>query len=160
VATFLATCLMVVLQTSGYSVFQDGDIPIQLGLPWRSYPCQCLNTETSAWDNRGWTTETPSLSYTFCLYIRLVVTLWSASLIIDKDKLLLNSISGVQRWHINQHSLPSQTSSHYLKLRPCGRQTAQHISWSQGHSISPHISKSILQTSTLVWTAPDRSPHQ
>ena len=33
VATFLATCLMVVLQPSRYSVFHDGDTPIQLGLP-------------------------------------------------------------------------------------------------------------------------------
>jgi len=33
VATFLATCLMAVLQTSGYSVFQGKDTPIQLGLP-------------------------------------------------------------------------------------------------------------------------------
>ena len=31
-ATFLATCLMAVLQPSGYSVFYDGDTPIQLGL--------------------------------------------------------------------------------------------------------------------------------
>ena len=32
-ATFLAICLMVVLQPSGYSVFHDRDTPIQLGLP-------------------------------------------------------------------------------------------------------------------------------
>ena len=32
-ATFLATRLMAVLQLSGYSVFHDGDTPIQLGLP-------------------------------------------------------------------------------------------------------------------------------
>jgi len=32
-ATFLATRLMAVLQPSGYSVFYDGDTPIQLGLP-------------------------------------------------------------------------------------------------------------------------------
>ena len=32
-ATFLATCLMAVLQPSGYSVFHDGDTPIQLSLP-------------------------------------------------------------------------------------------------------------------------------
>ena len=32
---------------------------------------------------------------------------------------------------------------------------AQHISWSQGYSTSLLISESILQTSTLVWTAPD-----
>ena len=32
-ATFLATRLMVVLQPSGYSVFYDGDTPIQLSLP-------------------------------------------------------------------------------------------------------------------------------
>jgi len=75
VATFLTTCLMAVLQPSGYSVFHIGDTPIQLGLPWRSYSCQCLNTETSARGNRSFTTETLSISYTFCLYIRLVVTL-------------------------------------------------------------------------------------
>ena len=33
VATFLATRLMAVLQPSGYSVFHDGDTPIQLSLP-------------------------------------------------------------------------------------------------------------------------------
>ena len=33
VATFLATCLMAVLQPSEYSVFHGRDIPIQLGLP-------------------------------------------------------------------------------------------------------------------------------
>jgi len=33
VATLLATCLMAVLQPSGYSVFHGGDTPIQLGLP-------------------------------------------------------------------------------------------------------------------------------
>ena len=32
-AIFLATCLIVVLQPSGYSVFHNGDTPIQLGLP-------------------------------------------------------------------------------------------------------------------------------
>ena len=33
VATFLTTCLMAVLQPSGYSIFQGRDTPIQLGLP-------------------------------------------------------------------------------------------------------------------------------
>jgi len=32
-ATFLATCLMAVLQPFRYSVFHSGDTPIQLGLP-------------------------------------------------------------------------------------------------------------------------------
>ena len=63
VTTFLATCLMVVLHPSRYSVFHNGDTPIQLSLLWWSYSYQCLNTET------------PSISYIFCLYIRLVVTL-------------------------------------------------------------------------------------
>ena len=31
-ATFLTTCLMAVLQPSGYSIFHSGDTPIQLGL--------------------------------------------------------------------------------------------------------------------------------
>ena len=75
VATFFTTCLMVVLQPSRYSIFYGRDTPIQLGLPWRSYSCQCLNTETSAWSNRSFTNETTSISYTFRLYIRLVVTL-------------------------------------------------------------------------------------
>ena len=74
-ATFLATRLMAVLQPSGYSVFHGRDTPIQLSLPWRSWSCQCLNTETSARGNRGCYTETPSISYTTTLYIRLVVTL-------------------------------------------------------------------------------------
>jgi len=75
VATFLATHLMAVLQPSRYSIFHGGDTPIQLGLLWWSYFCQCLNTETSAWGNRCFTTETPNISYTLRLYIRLVVTL-------------------------------------------------------------------------------------
>ena len=33
VAIFLATCLMAVLQPSGYSVLHSGDTPIQLSLP-------------------------------------------------------------------------------------------------------------------------------
>ena len=74
-ATFLATRLMTVLQPSGYSVFHDRDTPIQLSLPWQGCSCQCLNTETSARGNRGFTTETPSISYIISLYIRLVVTL-------------------------------------------------------------------------------------
>ena len=74
-ATFLATHLMAVLQPSGYSIFHGRDTPIQLGFLWWSYFCQCLNTETSAWGNKSFTTETSSISYTIHLYIRLVVTL-------------------------------------------------------------------------------------
>ena len=84
-ATFLATCLLAVLQPSRYSIFYSRDTPIWLSLPWRSYLCQYLNTETSAWGNRGFTTETPSIFYNIYLYIRLVVTLQLTSLIIDKD---------------------------------------------------------------------------
>jgi len=32
-AIFLVTCLMAVLQPSGYSIFHSRDTPIQLGLP-------------------------------------------------------------------------------------------------------------------------------
>jgi len=39
------------------------------------YSYQCLTTETSAQDNKGYTTETPSISYIISLYIRLVVIL-------------------------------------------------------------------------------------
>ena len=39
VATFLATYLMVVLQSSGYFVFHSRNTPIQLSLPWQSYSC-------------------------------------------------------------------------------------------------------------------------
>ena len=74
-ATFLAICFIVVLQLSRYSIFHNGDTPIQLSFLWQSYPCQCLNTETSAQGNRGFTTETLSISYIIYLYIRLVVTL-------------------------------------------------------------------------------------
>ena len=63
---FLATCLIAVLQPSGYFVFHGRDTPIQLSLPWQSYFYQCLNTETSAQGNRCFTTETPSISYTIC----------------------------------------------------------------------------------------------
>ena len=75
VAIFLTTHLMVVLQPFGYSIFHSRDTPIQLNLPWQSYFCQYLNTKTSAWGNRGFTTETPNISYTICLCIRLVVIL-------------------------------------------------------------------------------------
>ena len=84
-ATFIATHLMVVLQPSRYSIFHGRDTSIQLSLLWQSYSCQCLNTETSTQGNRGFTTETPSISYIICLYIRLVVTLWFTSLIINED---------------------------------------------------------------------------
>jgi len=40
-----------------------------------SYSCQCLNTEISAQDNRGYTTETPNIFYSKYQYIRLVVIL-------------------------------------------------------------------------------------
>ena len=56
-------------------VFHDRDTPIQLGLLWWSHLCQCLNTKTSAWGNKGYTTETLSISYSRNLYIRLVVIL-------------------------------------------------------------------------------------
>ena len=130
VATFLATCLTVVLQLSKYSIFHSRDTPIWLGLPWWSYFCQCLNTETSTQSNRDFNTETLSIFYSRKSYIRLGVTLWFASLIINKDNsywtqsLVFNSDTP------NQHSLPSQTSSYHLKLQPHSRQTAQHISWS------------------------------
>jgi len=39
------------------------------------YSCQYLTTETSTLGNRGYTTETLSISYIFYLYIRLVVIL-------------------------------------------------------------------------------------
>ena len=67
----------------------------------------------------------------------------------------MNSISGVQQRHTNQYSFLLRLFLLHLKLWPCGRQMAQHISWSQGYSTSPLISESILWTSTLVWTAPD-----
>ena len=99
VATFLATCLKVVLQLSGYSVFHGRDIPIQLSLLWQSYSCQCLNTETSAWSNRGFTTETLSISYNIYLYIRLVVTLWFTSLTIDEDNSYWTRFPVFKQWH-------------------------------------------------------------
>ena len=75
VATFLTTYLIVMLQPFRYSIFHGRDTFIQLSLPWWSYFYQCLNTETSAQSNRGFTTETPNISYTIHLYIRLVVIL-------------------------------------------------------------------------------------
>jgi len=73
--TFLTTYLMAMLQLSEYSIFHGGNTSIQLSLPWQSYSCQYLNTETSTWGNKSFTTETPSIFYTIYLYIRLVVTL-------------------------------------------------------------------------------------
>ena len=73
--TFLAIHLIAILQPSRYSIFYGEDTPIQLGLSWRSYFYQCLNTETPTQNNRGFTTETLSIFYTIYLYIRLVVIL-------------------------------------------------------------------------------------
>ena len=73
--TFLAIYLTVVLQLSEYSVFYNVGTSIQLYLPWRSYSCQCLNTEASTWGNRDYSTKTLSISYSRSSYIRLVVTL-------------------------------------------------------------------------------------
>jgi len=67
----------------------------------------------------------------------------------------LNLTSSVQQRHTNQYSHPLGLSFLYLKLQPCSRQIVQHISWSQGHSTSLLISKSILRTSSPVWTASD-----
>jgi len=39
------------------------------------YFCQCLNTEASAQGNKDYITETPSISYSQYLYIKLVVIL-------------------------------------------------------------------------------------
>ena len=74
-ATLLAIHLTVVMQSFGYFVFHDENTLIQLGLSWQSHFCQCLNTKTSAQDNRGYTTETPNIFYSRNLYIRLVVIL-------------------------------------------------------------------------------------
>jgi len=68
----LTISLMVVMESSRYSIFHDGDTPIWLGLPWQNHFCQCLNTETSAQGNRGYITETLNISYSMNLYIRLV----------------------------------------------------------------------------------------
>ena len=64
VATFLATCLMAVLQPSGYSVIYDRVNPVSVST--LKLPLRVIGVVT---------TETPSISYTFHLYIRLVVTL-------------------------------------------------------------------------------------
>ena len=71
----LTISLMVVMQSSGYSIFHDVDTPIWLGLPWQNHSYQCLNNETSAQGNRGYITETLNISYSMNLYIRLVVIL-------------------------------------------------------------------------------------
>ena len=63
-ATFLATCLMAVLQPSGYSVFHDGVNPVSVST--LKLPLGVIGV---------FTTETPSISYIISLYIRLVVTL-------------------------------------------------------------------------------------
>ena len=62
--TFLTTRLMAVLQPSGYSVFHDGVNPVSVST--LKLPLRVIGVVT---------TETPSISYTFYLYIRLVVTL-------------------------------------------------------------------------------------
>ena len=113
-ATFLATYLMAMLQPSGYSVFHSRDTSIWLGLPWQSYSCQYLNTETSAQSNRGYPTEIPSISYNRSSYIRLVVILYFASLIINENKLLLNSIHGVQWRHTKSPLTPISDFSDFF----------------------------------------------
>ena len=72
---------------------------------------QCLNTKTFAQGNKGFTTETLNIFYTICLYIRLVVTLQFASLIIDKD-------NSYWTWSLVFNSnIPISTHS-YLRLLP------------------------------------------
>ena len=44
VAILLATCLMVVIQSSGYSIFHDGDTPIWLGLSYKSHTPVSIST--------------------------------------------------------------------------------------------------------------------
>ena len=58
----------------------------------------------------------------------------------------MNSTSSVQRWHIILVPTSCSDFSYLLKLWSRGRQTVQHISWSQGCSTSLHISKSSSQT--------------
>ena len=150
-ATFLATYLMAVLQPSEYSVFHGRDTSIWLGLPWQSYSCQYFNTETSAQGNRGYPTEIPNISYNRSSYIRLVVTLYFASLIINENKLLLNSIHGVQ-WRHTKSPLTSisdfsdfflssevatiwQTDSTAYKLKPRSFHKSAHF---QDHLVDFH----------------------
>ena len=71
----LTICLIAVVHSFRYSVSYNRDTPNQLGLPWRSYSYQYLNTETSTWGNRGYTPKTPNISYSRISYIRLVVIL-------------------------------------------------------------------------------------
>ena len=50
-----------------------------------SYSYQCLTTKTSTQSDKNYTTEILIISYSSYLYMRLVVTLWLASLIINED---------------------------------------------------------------------------
>jgi len=44
VATLLATHLPAVMQSSGYSIFHDGDTAIQLSLLWQNYTPVSIST--------------------------------------------------------------------------------------------------------------------
>ena len=74
---FLQHVFTAAMQQSGYPINHDRDTSIQLSLLWQSspYSYQCLTTETSTQSNKGYTTETLSISYIIYLYIRLVVIL-------------------------------------------------------------------------------------
>ena len=73
---FLATCL----HSSGTTIqilcllWHEYSYSTQFPIA-KSYSCQCLTIETSTQGNKSYTTETPSISYSSFLYIRLVVIL-------------------------------------------------------------------------------------
>ena len=68
------------MQQSKYSVFHNKILLFNLVFHSRvllSYSCQCLTTETFAQDDRGYTTETLSISYIFYSYKTISQTLFS-----------------------------------------------------------------------------------
>ena len=68
----------------------------------------------------------------------------------------MNSISGVQQQHTKSALTPILDFFLPSEVATIQQMMVQHISWSQGRSTSLHNSESILQTSTLVWTVPDK----
>ena len=151
---FLQHILTVVIQQSRYTIFHDGSTLILLSLLWQSSSTLLLSVFYH------WTlcleqyTKIPSISYMTDSYIRLVVILWFANLIIDEDNSYWTQSSVFNSNTPNQHSSPSQTLFTPLKLWLYDRQIVQHISWSQGHFTSLHHQANSMDFHLLVWTMP------
>jgi len=101
-------------------------------------------------------TETLSIFYISDLYIRLVVILQFASLIIDKDNFYWTWSPVFNSNTSNQYLLLFWTLSTHLKLQLYNRQIVQHISQSQDCS-DKSILLSLLHRFSILYTSLSQS---